>query len=397
MEGAVHLRGDASAAEKAAAEVALELEELISDMLEDGGTIEEVLVRLGDPAAFAKKYQDGARCLIGPAYFDNYIWLLRIVLICTAAGSFAAGMIEAVRSGVEQESVVQAVMVTVARGLPGGLLKCGCGMPECFRRRHADFCNSGTAEHKFERPRRAAVAIPRIWPVKTDAWTPAALELLPHKKAVISRGDNVVGIVFILIFGMLLIFAPGLFSAMHWENGVLEAVPLFNFEQWNRILPVFVLSLAVGLVDEIVQLIAGRYCKAVLFSSVACGAVQLLLSYIVLKVFPLWNPNFAGDVQTMYGAGAWWAELWNGDMVSNVLFGFLVLVTLIEVGTTLYKTLRYGDAPSNQHRVTQQENQIRNQNSKPPAEQFRGRFFKAERPMHELLTGACVDFFLQLV
>ena len=80
-------------------EVALELEELISDMLEDGGTIEEVLVRLGDPAAFAKKYQDGARCLIGPAYFDNYIWLLRIVLICTAAGSFAAGMIEAVRSG----------------------------------------------------------------------------------------------------------------------------------------------------------------------------------------------------------------------------------------------------------------------------------------------------------
>ena len=113
-------------------EVALELEELISDMLEDGGTIEEVLVRLGDPAAFAKKYQDGARCLIGPAYFDNYIWLLRIVLICTAAGSFAAGMIEAVRSGVEQESVVQAVMVTVAHGLPGGLLNVAAACLSAF-------------------------------------------------------------------------------------------------------------------------------------------------------------------------------------------------------------------------------------------------------------------------
>lgn len=282
------------------------------------------------------------------AYFDNYIWLLRIVLICTAAGSFAAGMIEAVRSGVEQESVMQAVMVTVARGLPGGLLNVAAACLSAFGAVTLIFAIlerqsinlSGRGGQRSDTAHLAG---------ETDAWTPAALEPLPHKKAVISRGDNVVGIVFILIFGMLLIFAPGLFSAMHWENGVLEAVPLFNFEQWNRILPVFVLSLAVGLVDEIVQLIAGRYCKAVLFSSVACGAVQLLLSYIVLKVFPLWNPNFAGDVQTMYGAGAWWAELWNGDMVSNVLFGFLVLVTLIEVGTTLYKTLRYGDAPSNQH------------------------------------------------
>ena len=243
---------------------------------------------------------------------------------------------------------MQAVMVTVARGLPVGLLNVAAACLSAFGAVTLIFAIlerqsinlSGRGGQRSDTAHLAG---------ETDAWTPAALEPLPNKKAVISRGDNVVGIVFILIFGMLLIFAPGLFSAMHWENGVLEAVPLFNFEQWNRILPVFVLSLAVGLVDEIVQLIAGRYCKAVLFSSVACGAVQLLLSYIVLKVFPLWNPNFAGDVQTMYGAGAWWAELWNGDMVSNVLFGFLALVTLIEVGTTLYKTLRYGDAPSNQH------------------------------------------------
>ena len=62
-------------------EVARELEELIGDMLEDGDTMESVLARLGDPAEFAKKYQDGARYLIGPAYFENYVWLLRIVLI----------------------------------------------------------------------------------------------------------------------------------------------------------------------------------------------------------------------------------------------------------------------------------------------------------------------------
>ena len=126
----------------------------------------------------------------------------------------------------------------------------------------------------------------------------------------------------------------------------MQAVPVFNLAQWHKILPVFVLSLAVGLIDEVVQLAAGRYGRPVMVSSIVCGAVQLVLSYIVLKVFPVWNPNFAAELQELLGAAPQWTAYWNGDAASSILFGLCVLATCLEVGTAVYKSLRYGVAPA---------------------------------------------------
>ena len=65
-------------------EVEMELRELISDMFEEKGSMEDVLAALGNPAVFAGQYRDGSRCLIGPEYYDRYVWLLKIVLICVS-------------------------------------------------------------------------------------------------------------------------------------------------------------------------------------------------------------------------------------------------------------------------------------------------------------------------
>lgn len=61
----------------------MELQELVDDMFEECGSVETVLIKLGSPADFARQYQDDRHYLIGPAYYDNYIWLLKIVLLCT--------------------------------------------------------------------------------------------------------------------------------------------------------------------------------------------------------------------------------------------------------------------------------------------------------------------------
>ena len=45
-------------------EVKMELEELISDMYADKGSMEEVLTQLGDPEEFAKQYQNDCQYLI---------------------------------------------------------------------------------------------------------------------------------------------------------------------------------------------------------------------------------------------------------------------------------------------------------------------------------------------
>ena len=123
-------------------------------------------------------------------------------------------------------------------------------------------------------------------------------------------------------------------------------MPVFNLDQWGTILPVFVLSLLVGLADEILQLVVGCYCKLVMVSNIVCGAIQIVLSVVVLKVLPIWNPNFVSEIQSALGGEASSAEkflsFWKADMASNGLLAFIVLFTLVDIGVTIYKTLRYG-------------------------------------------------------
>ena len=103
-------------------EVSLELQELIGDMLEAGASVEEVLSKLGDPAKFAEKYQDRSHCLIGPEYYDNYLWLLRIVLTCVIATVVIVSVIQGIRDGIVMSDgdMTGAAVVAVGTGLANG-------------------------------------------------------------------------------------------------------------------------------------------------------------------------------------------------------------------------------------------------------------------------------------
>ena len=82
-----------------------------------------------------------------------------------------------------------------------------------------------------------------------------------------------------------------------------------------------------------------------------CGAIQIVLSAIVLKVLPIWNPNFVAELQMALGkeadSAAKFLTYWNADVVSNGLLAFIIVVTLVEIGVTIYKTLRYGASIKN--------------------------------------------------
>lgn len=76
-------------------EVRMELEELISDMYADKRSMEDVLTQLGDPAEFAKQYQNGRQYLIGPEYFETYLWFVKVVLLCTAVPVLVVSLVNA--------------------------------------------------------------------------------------------------------------------------------------------------------------------------------------------------------------------------------------------------------------------------------------------------------------
>ena len=332
-------------------EVRMELEELISDMYADKRSMEDVLTQLGDPAEFAKQYQNGRQYLIGPEYFETYLWFVKVVLLCTAVPVLVVSLVNALGQtpAITSQNAAAVIIRTIVDGLTTGITDMLISCMSAFGAVTLVFAIMERQKIKIEMKKAETWSVESLSEEKktTDSrWTPKFLESVPDKKAIISRSDNIVGIVFIVIFTVLLIFAPHFFAAIFKEGDTVTIVPIFNLDQWGTILPLFVLSLLIGLADEIVQWVAGCYCKLVMFSNIVCGAIQIVLSAIVLKGLPIWNPNFAADLQMALGpetdSVAKFLTYWNAGIVSNGLLIFIIAITLVEISVTIYKTLRYG-------------------------------------------------------
>ncbi len=339
-------------------EVRMELEELISDMYTDKGSMEEVLTELGDPAEFAKQYQGDQRYLIGPEYFDTYLWFVKVVLICAALPILvislinAIGEMHAITSQDSASVMIRAIVDGLITGITDAILSC----MSAFGAVTLTFAIMERKKVQFELKMTEKWSLESLsggskTPASRSRWTPKFLEPVPDKKAIISRGDSIVGIIFIVIFSVLLIFAPHFFAAFFTEDETLMTVPVFNLEQWGIVLPIFIFSLLIGLADEILRLVVGVYCRLVMISNVVCGVLQIVLSIVVLKVLPIWNPNFALEIEQALGdhadSGARFLTYWNADMISNGLLIFIVAITVFEIGVTIYKTLRYGTSIKN--------------------------------------------------
>ena len=78
-------------------EVKKELNANIDDMLGENRSddhIEKVLLELGEPRLLALKYQTKERYLISPAYYDDYIRVLKIVIIIFISITLVGGAID---------------------------------------------------------------------------------------------------------------------------------------------------------------------------------------------------------------------------------------------------------------------------------------------------------------
>lgn len=313
-------------------EIRMEIGALIEDMQNgEGLSVQAVLEKLGDPAVFARRYRGDRDYLIGPEYYDDYVWILKLVLI-----------------GIGISAVVSALI----NGFMGMESRQVSGWVRLFVIFFTDFFEnvfSGalgavgivTGIFAFLEWRKVKV---KVKPERS--WTPLSLPRIPDKRARIERGDSIASIIFISIFAALLLFAPELFGAFRYEDGNFESIAcVFNMEAWGSILPVFILCLAAGLVNEIIRLALGRYCRGVMYSTIFCNLIQLAGAVLLLLVFPLWNPDFALSIRRLAGVEkfsegdllAWW----NTEGINRVLFSIILVCCLIEVGVTVYKTFKY--------------------------------------------------------
>ena len=321
-------------------EIGMELRELISDMYESRkGTMETVLMELGSPIEFAKKYRDESRYLIGPEYYDNYLWVMKIVLICIIPAIVLATFIQ----GATEQMEFADILAEFLSNLLGSIFGCIGTITLIFA--------------VLERQRVSMDMQKDTWNVdqlKEDTskdwrnWTPDQLPPIPDKRAVISRGDSIVSIIFMVVFTGILILAPQLFGFYVIEDKeILKVISVFNLEKWNVVLPFILISFLVGFIDEIIRLVNGRYCFIVMFSNIIAGILQLVLSAIILRVLPFWNLQFVSEIKQHYGADfrldGDLLNYLNIDFLSGAVLFVIAASIFIEIGVTIYRTLRYGE------------------------------------------------------
>jgi hypothetical protein len=111
--------------EKNRADIALELQSTIEDMLPEDHTeqdVKAVLLKLGDPVTLASGYRDRPMHLIGPRYYDVYINLLKMILPIAAVISLIA-LVGDNPFRDTGNTVMEAILKIIGKGISGIIFK----------------------------------------------------------------------------------------------------------------------------------------------------------------------------------------------------------------------------------------------------------------------------------
>jgi len=307
------------------ADIEKELRGLIDDMLADRtkgappdiADAEAVLRELGSPYVLAAKYRGAERHLIGPDYFDLYIMLTKILVTIAACGAALAKIIGYAAS--PPQFVWEAVGSFFATVISAGI---------------SAFAVMTLIFAVIERysGKKAPLG---------GEWNPCDLPPVPVEKAVISKGDPVVGIVF-AVFGIVIFnFAPWLFGAGDITGRGF--IPVFDLAALTGLLPLINLMFVIGILKETARLAVGRYNLRLAGIVTVLNVVSLILFLYVFAPPGIWNAGFMASLHNAYGwdwAGtAQAAQAWS--IVPKILVGLTIFGIAADTVTTIVRSLRH--------------------------------------------------------
>jgi hypothetical protein len=301
-----------------AKEIEEEVRGLINDMLEEtcqGETptkeeVDEVLIKLGNPAILADNYRGKARYLIGPGLFPTYLTLLKIVLPTVF---FAMSIVTMIELLTEAGQAWYAYLGSWLAGVWNGLIGAFAYVTVIFAIFELKDVNTKG--------------------LQTD-WSVSSLPPLPKTDAVISRGESIFSIVFYVILTTLLVAAPRLFGAFFWVDGEMTSYPVFDLEVLKTVLPLFLIGIGFGILKHVYGLIERSYNLRYAIVSTVCSLAELIISIIIFAGYPIWNQAFPGA----FGDVAVIQDVWN--VVTSNFVILLILIHLVELITVMYKTFK---------------------------------------------------------
>lgn len=298
-------------------EIGDEIRELIYDMMEDihdfnseEERIYKALEKLGDPDVLANKYRGRERYLIGPNYFNKYIFVMKIVLFSIFIGISISTII----GGISSEDSIGGIIGIYIATLMSALLQGVAWVTGIF----------ALLEYN-------GVSIDNV--IDKEEWNPSELPDVPNKKSTIPKSESIFGIIFSTIFFSLLYFQPQYFGIYYKKNGWVIN-PIFNLDTFESIKIIILIIFIIGIIKELIKLVIGKWTIKL---SVIYSLLTTLTSILLIKIISndlIWNSDIIQKVEEFIKV-PW-------DRVILIAIIIIVITTVIDILTSLYKGVRYG-------------------------------------------------------
>ncbi len=303
-----------------------ELRTLISDMLDarvKGATagkedILAVLKELGNPSELAEKYRDTSRYLISPELFPLYLFVLKIVIGATLFGLCIATVFDLITS-------YPHIWYQYIGNWIGELIS-GVGMA------------FASITILFAFLEWKGVNLKELIPV----WDVKELPPVPVKEATIPIGEPIAGIIFTIIGMVIFTSTPQILGAYFFDGG-LQSIPVFNLDTLRVVLPLFLITMGLGLVKNIWELIDRRYSIPYAIFVFIINTISTILTVIIFTRFDIWNHNFASHINEAFHLNFNISSLGVWEFVTGNFVIFLVIIYLLETISILVKTIKYNN------------------------------------------------------
>ncbi|MED3760353.1 hypothetical protein P4555_14940 [Peribacillus frigoritolerans] len=298
--------------EKNRADIALELQSTIEDMLPEDYTeqdVKTVLLKLGDPVTLASGYRDRPMHLIGPRYYDVYISLLKMILPIAAVISLIA-LVGDNPFRDTGNTVMEAILKIIGKGI-SGIISTGIQVFFWLTLSFAILERLDTSKDQS--------------PVTKDLkpWTPENLKDIPNisKKKAVTMVEVFASLLGLSVFAALYFNAANLLGVYEKRNGSLIFVtPSFNQDVLNSYWLLVSGVIIIGVLLAIYKLVLGRWTLKLAFFHAIYQLLYTLAFIIIISNPDLLNPEFLAYQRTLFSIDEWKSSIYWGLILISIIF-----------------------------------------------------------------------------
>ncbi|MBD8135643.1 hypothetical protein IFR10_08820 [Bacillus sp. CFBP 13597] len=298
--------------EKNRADIALELQSTIEDMLPEDHTeqdVKAVLFKLGDPVTLASGYRDWPMHLIGPRYYDVYISLLKMILPIAAVISLIA-LVGDNPFRDTGNTVMEAILKIIGKGI-SSIISTGIQVFFWLTLSFAILERLDTSKDQS--------------PVTKDLkpWTPENLKDIPNisKIKAVPMIEVFASLLGLSVFAALYFNAANLLGVYEKRNGSLIFVtPSFNQDVLNSYWLLVSCVIIIGVLLAIYKLFLGRWTLKLAFFHAIYQLLYTLAFIVIISNPDLLNPEFLAYQRTLFSIDEWKSSIYWGLILLSIIF-----------------------------------------------------------------------------